>query len=720
MKAFLSAIISILTIANTYAQCDAPIVESWSVSDTTNYTVNFTPPEGATTYELVISSEYGISDFGFGYPLTLMGNITPGENTINFDASSVLPDAYNLSKYYFTARLSVTCANGDDSGINQFYVSAFSLLNDPGLDFGDLFFKPLTFLPDGSGFSYDSYFAVPAAEFPVEIQDISVFLDLGHTFNGDLSIELTSPQGISVTLLGLSSLGGSMGLSVIFQDGMPALEATDGVRGIYSPFGSLSAFAGINPEGVWVVRVTDHYAIDDGMLFGASLIINSTPCESSIQGTAYYDLNSNSDQDENEPGYANALINNSLDSQNIFASTTGHYSDCSQSGSGVLSILNPPLYHSAADVSFTLSTGDILDNLDLALVPTPGMEDLKIDMFASTPDRPGFSSNYLVYYENIGTECIDNASIHVDLDALLLITEASNNAVSFSENTAVLSITQICPLESGMFSITAFLNDTVSINTELQSTAQILPVVGDENSSDNLSTYQSIVVGSYDPNDKAVSHAMINPAFSSGSQPLKYMIRFQNTGTYYAERVLIVDTLDSHLNLNTFSVVSSSHDVNVTRNGNVYYFEFNQIFLPDSTTNEPESHGFIRYEIKPLPEMADGEFIDNTAYIFFDFNAPIITNTVYTVMDFASAITKINYEAKVYPNPATSEINLEWAPDIQVNTIKLFDVAGKEISTFNVSGSERLRIPVGRLNSGIYLFQFNSDVVVKPVVWIKN
>ena len=89
-------------------------------------------------------------------------------------------------------------------------------------------------------------------------------------------------------------------------------------------------------------------------------------------------------------------------------------------------------------------------------------------------------------------------------------------------------------------------------------------------------------------------------------------------------------------------------------------------------------------------------------------------------MDFASSVTDITYEAKVYPNPASSEINLEWARDIEIHTIKLFDIAGKELSTFNVRGNERLRIPVGKLNSGIYLFQFNSDVVVKPVVWIKN
>ena len=87
---------------------------------------------------------------------------------------------------------------------------------------------------------------------------------------------------------------------------------------------------------------------------------------------------------------------------------------------------------------------------------------------------------------------------------------------------------------------------------------------------------------------------------------------------------------------NSFVLSSTSHDVNITRNGHIFYFEYANIFLPDSNTNEADSHGYIRYEVKPYTGMANGETIDNTAYIFFDFNAPIVTNTTTTTMDFSS------------------------------------------------------------------------------------
>ena len=57
-------------------------------------------------------------------------------------------------------------------------------------------------------------------------------------------------------------------------------------------------------------------------------------------------------------------------------------------------------------------------------------------------------------------------------------------------------------------------------------------------------------------------------------------------------------------------------------------FIFNDIFLPDSTTNEPESHGYITYTINQNPDLPNNSKIKNTAAIYFDFNDPVITNTV--------------------------------------------------------------------------------------------
>jgi hypothetical protein len=65
----------------------------------------------------------------------------------------------------------------------------------------------------------------------------------------------------------------------------------------------------------------------------------------------------------------------------------------------------------------------------------------------------------------------------------------------------------------------------------------------------------------------------------------------------------------------------------LTGNG-VLIIEFPGIVLPDSNINETRSHGFVSFRIRPKSSILPLQFIENTAAIYFDFNAPVITNTV--------------------------------------------------------------------------------------------
>ena len=91
--------------------------------------------------------------------------------------------------------------------------------------------------------------------------------------------------------------------------------------------------------------------------------------------------------------------------------------------------------------------------------------------------------------------------------------------------------------------------------------------------------------------------------------------------------------LDPNLDWSSFEAITASHPFNteLRPNGKVSFY-FNDILLPDSTTNEPESHGFVQYRISPKDGLEENTLIANEASIFFDFNPPIITNTVVNVM----------------------------------------------------------------------------------------
>lgn len=52
--------------------------------------------------------------------------------------------------------------------------------------------------------------------------------------------------------------------------------------------------------------------------------------------------------------------------------------------------------------------------------------------------------------------------------------------------------------------------------------------------------------------------------------------------------------------------------------------------MPDSNINEPLSHGFLSFRVKVNSTVSLFDTVSNKASIYFDFNLPVVTNTVNT------------------------------------------------------------------------------------------
>ncbi|HEX8528921.1 MAG TPA: T9SS type A sorting domain-containing protein, partial [Cytophagales bacterium] len=95
---------------------------------------------------------------------------------------------------------------------------------------------------------------------------------------------------------------------------------------------------------------------------------------------------------------------------------------------------------------------------------------------------------------------------------------------------------------------------------------------------------------------------------------------------------VVTDTLSEHFDLATLQTGAASHPCNVTVSGKgrpVLTFTFNNINLPDSTRDRQGSNGFIRFSIVPKADLPEKTRIENFADIFFDYNEPVRTNTVF-------------------------------------------------------------------------------------------
>ncbi|MCH8330505.1 MAG: hypothetical protein IH946_03850, partial [Bacteroidetes bacterium] len=106
-------------------------------------------------------------------------------------------------------------------------------------------------------------------------------------------------------------------------------------------------------------------------------------------------------------------------------------------------------------------------------------------------------------------------------------------------------------------------------------------------------------------------------------------VNFQNTGTDTAFLVVIRDTLSQYVDPGTVVSGASSHpyDFRIYGQG-ILEWKFWNIDLPDSNTNEVLSHGFVKFKVSQQLNNPLGTLIKNHVGIWFDFNAPIQTNTV--------------------------------------------------------------------------------------------
>jgi uncharacterized repeat protein (TIGR01451 family) len=230
-------------------------------------------------------------------------------------------------------------------------------------------------------------------------------------------------------------------------------------------------------------------------------------------------------------------------------------------------------------------------------------------------------------------------------------------------------------------------------------------------------------LNSYDPNDKLAYPLGYGSAhYVEANTDIEYRIRFQNTGNDTAYTVVLLDTLSSYLDPGTFVAGTASHPYTyeIFENG-MLRFTFDNIDLPDSTTNEPASNGFVEFTISQMPDLPLGTVIENQAAIYFDQNPPIFTNTTFHTIgeDFilvnTQEIIEPGAQVNVFPNPFTTTATLELElPDNDYRNLELtiYDLAGKKVKNQLFDGNN-LVINRQHLQTGFYFYQI--DRAGKPV-----
>ncbi len=223
------------------------------------------------------------------------------------------------------------------------------------------------------------------------------------------------------------------------------------------------------------------------------------------------------------------------------------------------------------------------------------------------------------------------------------------------------------------------------------------------------------VIGAWDPNDKAALPVGYGaPHYIEANTDLDYKIRFQNTGTDTAFNIIVRDTLSGLLDITTLRPGASSFPYNLSiEEENILVFRFNNIMLPDSNVNEAASHGFLKFKISQMPDLADDNVIENSAAIYFDFNKPVITNTVmHTIgQDFilhTEVVFDQSVKLSVAPNPMLSHSEFRLSKSFNNLRIELYDSVGRLVSEQISNEGNRLVLQRNKLPQGLYFYKLFS------------
>ncbi|UKN02002.1 T9SS type A sorting domain-containing protein [Paracrocinitomix mangrovi] len=560
------------------------------------------------------------------------------------------------------------------------------------------------------------------------------------------TLSTTSPLTIGIATTPVSCIYNSDGgaTASVFGGTPPYTYA-------YSNGGNSATVSGLS-MGTQTVTVTDANGCIKTETFYIGNGNTTDDCYCTITGTVYLDGNSDCVFDTGEQGIQNVMVHCSgygytfTDANGVysFQVPTGNFTITEQ-----VNAYYPLSSCQATSTSVNVVAGsgcttvvDISNDVNV-------INDLKITTCnLNIPPVPGNYWSQLMIVKNMGTVVENDIQLGYEHDGQLFYDNSTIPNFIQSGGPNHFGVQSGFPVLDPNASTTNLVSYNVPTNIPLgtginhyDSVANAAPIgvnwLLDFTPWNNVNHFQTVVIGSYDPNYKEVYPAGIGTEgyISSDVTEFDYTIHFQNEGTYFAQNVVITDQLDGDLDWTSLTPGYSDHNYTMTLSeSGLITFNFENINLPwKSVYGDALSSGLVQYSIRRLPSNAQGTVFENTASIYFDYNAPIITNTtVNTLSDSVfNGVEEIAVEKEdekitvdIYPVPAHDAITFKINNVLQNDQASLYivDMMGNIVRSERIllsEGTTFISQNVADLSPGNYITKVhfeNGLTIVKKII----
>jgi hypothetical protein len=454
-----------------------------------------------------------------------------------------------------------------------------------------------------------------------------------------------------------------------------------------------------------------------------------------LVGTLFVDANNNCTMDGGELGIANALVTATQGGSVYYAWTDylGYYTFYAlASGTYTVEVAGLTSGYSitcsnSMPHAVTISTGVTTSNFAATCNGAFDAAITGISIWSAL--YPGQPEMILPHVGLLNAACnstVVSGQVKIVLDACTQFTGASTYSGAGAPDAVITASTgdtlvwNVADINNiGNFSYFDYAIDimmctTAQVGDSACITMMILPTNGDADPTNNTYTRCFEIGVSYDPNNKEVMPTGVGAeGFIPADQPsLTYTLNFQNTGTALAWNIYLMDTIDTNIDINSIEILSASHRVQAyTLENRAVKFMFANIMLPDSTSNELESHGYVTFKAKLNAGLTPGTEIKNTGHIYFDYNEAVVTNTTLNTIEFPSSVKAIGKSTvvKVFPNPAKESVTVV-SNSNNTGTITITDLLGKTVKEVTTT-NEKTIINTADLQSGVYFIKLTQNNV---------
>lgn len=358
-----------------------------------------------------------------------------------------------------------------------------------------------------------------------------------------------------------------------------------------------------------------------------------------------------------------------------------------------------------------MENGSAMGN-DFCLSVPEDVTDVSVYLVETSAAQPGFPATYALIYQNCGsTVASGNITVEFNDEQLDFVATSSPDVVPSGTNAITMNYSDLQPFSFQIvyLEFLVAVPGIVDLGDTITFTSTITPIEGDDYPENNVNVLNQIAVNSWDPNDYMVYEGA-EITMDQADDYLTYRIRFQNMGNANANFVIIETELDDKLDWDTFQPLSASHDYVTNRTNNQVEFFFDDIQLTGAEINEPDSHGFIIFRIKPKPNVEIGDIMDGQAFNYFDFNPAEPTNIVSTeIVELAGIENNGLTHFTIYPNPASSTLTVDFTNET-VNTfnVSIVDALGKTVLNSSYNGV-RADINISSLQTGVYFVTTSAN-----------